>query len=87
MEKSKLNEIKRAVEDYTSTANLKDTYYYYNRYAEADEVARVAVFLASDASSAVNGQIIAADSGRGCAALGETFTGRLEPIKPLSLKD
>jgi NAD(P)-dependent dehydrogenase (short-subunit alcohol dehydrogenase family) len=37
-----------------------------NRWAETDELAGIAVLLASDASSYITGQVIAQDGGRSC---------------------
>ncbi|KAK5721162.1 hypothetical protein LTR17_014803 [Elasticomyces elasticus] len=59
--------------------------YYYNREAEPVEVANVQVFLASDMASAINGQMILADSGKTAAATGEACTGPIPPVSPLSL--
>jgi NAD(P)-dependent dehydrogenase (short-subunit alcohol dehydrogenase family) len=57
--------------------------YYYNRTMEPDELARVGVFLASDLSSAINGTVLLADSGRTMAATGEGCTGPIPEITPL----
>jgi 3-oxoacyl-[acyl-carrier protein] reductase len=59
--------------------------YYFNRQAEADEMANVAVFLASNLATGINGQVILADSGKVAGATGETTTGPIPPIKPLEL--
>ena len=60
-----------------------DGYYYYNRVAPPEEMARIGVFLASDAGASINGQVILADSGKVCGALGESFTGPIPPVPPL----
>ena len=62
---------------------LDATQYYYNRTAAPEELARVGVFLASDLSSAINGTVILADSGRTMAATGEGCTGPIPVITPL----
>lgn len=58
---------------------------YYNRTAEPEEIAYVATFLSSDLASAVNGQILLADSGKTVAATGEGFTGPVPAVQPLKL--
>lgn len=60
--------------------------YYYNRLQEADEMADIGVFLASDLSVSINGQVILADSGFTAAATKEACTGPVPPITPLELK-
>ena len=57
--------------------------YYYNRFAEPEEIANIGVFLASDLSASINGQNIVADSGKVVAALGESIMGPVAPLKPL----
>jgi NAD(P)-dependent dehydrogenase (short-subunit alcohol dehydrogenase family) len=57
---------------------------YYNRTAEPAEIAHVAAFLASDLASAVNGQILLADSGKTAAATGEGFTGPVAAMPALT---
>ncbi len=57
--------------------------YYYNRMQEASEMAHLAVFLASDLASSVNGQVVLADSGKTAAATGEAVTGPILPMTPL----
>jgi NAD(P)-dependent dehydrogenase (short-subunit alcohol dehydrogenase family) len=64
---------------------LANPQYYYNRTQEAEEIANVAVFLASDLGKAVNGQTLLADSGKTAAAMGEGCTGPIPPIQPLEL--
>ncbi|OQU94454.1 hypothetical protein CLAIMM_00809 [Cladophialophora immunda] len=64
---------------------LKAPEYYYNRLQDPAEIASVQLFLATDLSSAVNGQMILADSGKTAAATGEACTGPIPPIKPLDL--
>jgi NAD(P)-dependent dehydrogenase (short-subunit alcohol dehydrogenase family) len=59
--------------------------YYYNRVAQPDEIANIGVFLASSLSSAVNGQVIIADSGKTAGALGESYIGAVPAVKPLDL--
>lgn len=59
--------------------------YYYNRLQEAEEMAHVGVFLASDLAKSINGQVILADSGKTAAAIGEGCTGPVYPITPLEL--
>lgn len=59
--------------------------YYYNRTQEAEEIANVAVFFASDLAKSVNGQTLLADSGKTAAAIGEGCTGPIPPIQPLEL--
>ncbi|KAJ5960539.1 uncharacterized protein N7479_007689 [Penicillium vulpinum] len=63
----------------------EDQTYYYNRSAAPEEIANVAIFLASDLASAINGQIIIADSGKSVAASGDTFTGPVPPVNPVML--
>ncbi|KAJ5209071.1 hypothetical protein N7449_003450 [Penicillium cf. viridicatum] len=62
-----------------------DQTYYYNRSAAPEEIANVAVFLASDLATAVNGLVIVADSGKTVAASGDTSTGPVLPISPFIL--
>lgn len=57
--------------------------YYYNRLQDAEELANLAVFLASDLAVSVNGQTILADSGKTAAATGEGCTGPVPPMQPL----
>lgn len=64
---------------------LSQSQYYYNRTAEPTEIANVAVFLATDLASAINGQVILADSGKTAAATGEGCTGVIPVVKPLDL--
>ncbi|KAF4336780.1 fungal specific transcription factor factor [Fusarium beomiforme] len=52
---------------------FQDQAKFYNRTAEPEEIANLAVFLASDLSLAINGQVILADSGKTTAATGEDF--------------
>jgi NAD(P)-dependent dehydrogenase (short-subunit alcohol dehydrogenase family) len=59
--------------------------YYYNRLQEAEELANLGVFLASDLAVAINGQIILADSGFTVAATKEGCTGPIPPVKPLEV--
>lgn len=59
--------------------------YYYNRLQEADEMAYLGVFLASDLAVAINGQTILADSGFTAAATKEACTGPVPRVKPLQL--
>jgi NAD(P)-dependent dehydrogenase (short-subunit alcohol dehydrogenase family) len=59
--------------------------YYYNRLQEADEMANLGVFLASDLAVSINGQTILADSGFNIAATKEACTGVVPPVKPLEL--
>lgn len=61
------------------------TQYYYNRIPQPDEIADVAIFLASDLSSAINGQLILADSGKSQGALGESYIGPVPAVKPMDL--
>lgn len=64
---------------------LKAPEYYYNRLQDPAEIASVQLFLTSDLSSAINGQMLLADSGKTAAATGEACTGPIPPIKPLNL--
>lgn len=64
---------------------LANPQYYYNRTQEAEEIANVAVFFASDLAKSVNGQTLLADSGKTAAAMGEGLTGPISPIQPLEL--
>ncbi|OQE46247.1 hypothetical protein PENCOP_c001G07223 [Penicillium coprophilum] len=59
--------------------------YYYNRCSAPEEIANVAIFLASDLASAMNGQIVVADNGKTVAATGEAFTGPVPPINQFKL--
>lgn len=59
--------------------------YYYNRLQEAEEIANVGVFLASEASAVINGQTILADSGFTAAATKEACTGPVPVVTPLEL--
>jgi NAD(P)-dependent dehydrogenase (short-subunit alcohol dehydrogenase family) len=64
---------------------LKAPEYYYNRLQDPGEIANAQLFLASDMSSAINGQMILADSGKTSAATGESCTGPIPPVKALDL--
>lgn len=64
---------------------LKAPEYYYNRLQDPDELANVQLFLTSNLSSCINGQMILCDSGKTAAATGEACTGPIPPIKPLNL--
>jgi NAD(P)-dependent dehydrogenase (short-subunit alcohol dehydrogenase family) len=64
---------------------LKAPEYYYNRLQDPDEVANVQLFLTSNLSSCINGQMILCDSGKTAAATGEACTGPIPPVKPLDL--
>ena len=66
-------------------AGIDDGFYYHNRVANPEEIAHIGVFLISDLSSAINGQVILADSGKSGGALGETLVGRIPPVSPLEL--
>ncbi|KAJ4361113.1 uncharacterized protein N0V89_001682 [Didymosphaeria variabile] len=59
--------------------------YYYNRMADPEEIASIGVFLASELSKAVNGQVILADSGKTAAATGEACTGKVPRLIPLEV--
>ena len=59
--------------------------YYYNRVASPDEIANIGVFLASDLSSAINGEVIMADGGKTFGATGDAYTGPVPRVKPLKL--
>lgn len=60
--------------------------YYYNRLQEAEEMAYLGVFLASELSASINGQTILADSGFTAAATKEACTGPIPPVKPLEME-
>ncbi|KAJ5514003.1 hypothetical protein N7463_003555 [Penicillium fimorum] len=60
----------------------EDQEYYYNRCAALEEIANIAIFLASELALAINGQIVIADNGMSAAASGDTFTGPVPPINP-----
>jgi NAD(P)-dependent dehydrogenase (short-subunit alcohol dehydrogenase family) len=64
---------------------LKSPEYYYNRLQDPGEIANIQLFLASDLSSSINGQMILADSGKTSAANGEACTGPIPAVKPLDL--
>lgn len=64
---------------------LKAPEYYYNRLQDPSEIANIQLFLASNLSSSINGQMILADSGKTSAATGEACTGPVPPVKPLDL--
>jgi NAD(P)-dependent dehydrogenase (short-subunit alcohol dehydrogenase family) len=64
---------------------LKSPEYYYNRLQGPSEIASVQLFLASDLSSGINGQMILADSGKTAEATGEACTGPIPPVTPLNL--
>ncbi len=64
---------------------LKSPEYYYNRLQDPGEMANIQLFLTSDLSSSINGQMILADSGKTAAAVGEACTGPIPPVKPLDL--
>lgn len=71
---------------FVERAGLLDaSQYYYNRQADAAEIANIQVFLASDEASSINGQMILADSGKTAAAMGEACTGPIPPIHALDL--
>ncbi|RFU29320.1 hypothetical protein B7463_g7002, partial [Scytalidium lignicola] len=59
--------------------------YYYNRLQDPEEIANIQLFLASELSSSINGQMILADSGKTAAATGEGCTGPIPRVKPLDL--
>ncbi|EXJ93255.1 hypothetical protein A1O3_01812 [Capronia epimyces CBS 606.96] len=63
----------------------KATEYYYNRLQDPAEVANVQVFLTSNISSCIYGQMVLCDSGKTAAATGEACTGSIPPVKPLDL--
>ena len=63
----------------------KDESYYHERIAFPEEIAEIGLFLVSDASKAINGQVILADSGKTGAALLERQPERVPPIEPLSV--
>jgi NAD(P)-dependent dehydrogenase (short-subunit alcohol dehydrogenase family) len=79
------NQIEQVRKTFAARTGLEgtDAFYYYNRVAPAEELARVGVFLATDASAVINGQVILADSGKTIGALGESFTGRILPVPVL----
>lgn len=64
---------------------LKAPEYYYNRLQDPVEIANVQLFLASNLSASINGQMILADSGKTSAATGEACTGPVPLITPLDL--
>lgn len=59
--------------------------YYFNRAQEPEEIANLAVFLASDLALCINGHVVLADSGKLAAATGDALTGRIPPIKELAM--
>ncbi|KAF4552979.1 Enoyl-(Acyl carrier protein) reductase-like protein 26 [Elsinoe fawcettii] len=65
------------------SAQSKQSQYYHNRIMHPVEMANIGVFLASDLASAVNGQVIVADSGKTSAPFGESILGPLEALRPL----
>ncbi|KAL4810596.1 hypothetical protein BDV18DRAFT_155208 [Aspergillus unguis] len=80
------HEIQHNHEWFFQRAGLRENrQYYYNRLQEAEEMAYLGVFLASDLSAAINGQTILADSGFTAAATKEACTGPVPPVKPLEL--
>ncbi|OAL39417.1 hypothetical protein AYO20_01287 [Fonsecaea nubica] len=80
------SEAKEAFQKYIDVRGVQDQQqYYYNRVAQPDEIADIAVFLGSDLSSAVNGHVVVADSGKTKGALGESYVGPVPPVQPLDL--
>lgn len=59
--------------------------YYYNRLSQPDEIANIAIFLASDLASAINGHVVNADKGKTQGALGESYIGPVPRVMPLDL--
>lgn len=57
--------------------------YSHLRTIQPDEIAQVGVFLASELSSAINGQVVTADNGRSAAFAAPYHIGPLPAIKPL----
>jgi len=79
-------EAKDAFQKYIDVLQVEgQSQYYYNRVAQPDEIADIAVFLASDLASAINGHVVLADSGKTKGALGESYIGPVPPVKPLDL--
>lgn len=79
-------QLKKNHEWFFERAGLLDApSYYFNRQAEPEEIANVQVFLASELSSSINGQVILADSGKTAGATGEACTGPIPLVKPLDL--
>lgn len=62
---------------------LKAKDYYFNRAQEPEEIANLAVYLASDMAVCINGVVVLADSGKLAAATGDALTGTIPPVKPL----
>ncbi|RHZ50530.1 hypothetical protein CDV55_101651 [Aspergillus turcosus] len=84
--KETAKEIQSNHEWFFERAGLRENrQYYYNRLQEAEEMAYLGVFLASDLASSINGQTILADSGFTAAATKEACTGPIPPVKPLEL--
>lgn len=75
---------KRLFQEYIDARGVEaDQQYFYNRISQPDEIANVAVFLASDLASAVNGHILIADKGKTQGALGESYIGPVPAVEPL----
>ena len=55
----------------------------HDRSADPDEMGFLGAYLASDAASSINGQVILADSGKTGASLSSQLLGEIPPIKPL----
>lgn len=84
--KQTAKEIQKNHEWFFERAGLRENrQYYYNRLQEAEEMANIGVFLASDLSASINGQTILADSGFTAAATKEACTGHVPLVKPLEL--
>jgi len=59
--------------------------YYYNRLSQPEEIAHIAIFLASDLATAINGHVLYADKGKTQGALGESYIGPVPTVEPLDL--
>lgn len=85
--KESAKEIQDNHEWFFERAGLRDNQqYYYNRLQEAEEIAYLGVFLASDLAASINGRTVLADSGFTAAATKEACTGPVPSVKPMAFK-
>jgi NAD(P)-dependent dehydrogenase (short-subunit alcohol dehydrogenase family) len=79
-------EAKETYFGYRKQQGLTEDYrYYFEKVALPDEMANVAIFLASDLATAINGQNIAADYGLTEGASAHECLGGMPAVTPLEL--
>ena len=77
---------KAVFQDYIDARGVQDEpQYSYNRLSQPDEIANIAIFLASDYATAINGHVVFADKGKTQGALGESYIGPVPKVEPLDL--